>query len=220
MYVMLDHFQNEESAYAFIEHIRWPDGPICPHCGRWRNIGALRGPTTRMGLYKCYECSKPFTVKLGTMLEGAHLPLHAWLRAVWLFTSQVRRPSIRDLASATGLTNKSAANMQARIERRLAGKDGWVRPVDTACRDEEHTERDATPVEPFLSPRLLAQRAFADLGLRLECDRSGHRFEELLALLLNSDEEELADDRSLDLRSTHFEIVAPAVEPGRGRRLC
>ena len=220
MYVMLDHFQNEESAYAFIEHIRWPDGPICPHCGRWRNIGALRGPTTRMGLYKCYECSKPFTVKLGTLLEGAHLPLHAWLRAVLLFTSQVRRPSVRDLASATGLTIKSAANMLARIESRLDGRDGWQRPVEAPCHKSDKELREAAPVEPFLSPRLLAQRAFCDLGLRLACDRSGHRFEELLAILLNGDEEDAADAQSLGLRSTQFEIVTPAVEPGRGRRLC
>ncbi len=27
------HFHDEQAAYAYVEAILWPNGPVCPHCG-------------------------------------------------------------------------------------------------------------------------------------------------------------------------------------------
>ena len=70
-------FRDEEAAYRFIEECVWPAGPVCPHCG-----------TTRMGAYKCYECRRPFTVKVGTILESSNLPMHKWLQAIFLASGE------------------------------------------------------------------------------------------------------------------------------------
>ncbi|HEU0224419.1 MAG TPA: transposase, partial [Steroidobacteraceae bacterium] len=54
-------FKTEEAAREHLEALRWPNGPICPHCG---NQGGwpIKGKTTRPGLYKCesYPCRKQF----------------------------------------------------------------------------------------------------------------------------------------------------------------
>ena len=57
------HFHDEMAAYAFVEARVWPNGPICPHCGGFDRVGKLKGKSTRIGVYKCYQCRKPFSVK-------------------------------------------------------------------------------------------------------------------------------------------------------------
>ncbi|MFY9628835.1 MAG: transposase, partial [Methylocystis sp.] len=61
------HLQNEEAAFAFVEAALWPHGPVCPHCGGLKRISKMQGKSTRVGLYKCYACRKPFTVRMGTI---------------------------------------------------------------------------------------------------------------------------------------------------------
>ena len=92
------HFHNEEVAYEFVEARLWPDGPTCPHCGATKeHAGRLKGKTNRPGLYKCYACRKPFTVKIGTVFESSHVPMRIWLQAIYLFCSSKKGISTRQL---------------------------------------------------------------------------------------------------------------------------
>ncbi len=82
MSVLTDkHFHNEAAAYAFVEKRIWANGITCPHCRNsdQARVGVLGGKSTRIGVRKCYACRKPFTVKVGTIFESSHLPLHLWL---------------------------------------------------------------------------------------------------------------------------------------------
>src|SRR6266446_3676600 len=91
-------FHSEETAYAYVEARLWPDGPVCPHCGATKEqAGRLRGKTNRIGLYKCYACRKPFTVKVGTVFESSHVPMRVWLQAIYLFCSSKKGISTRQL---------------------------------------------------------------------------------------------------------------------------
>ena len=58
-------FKTEEGAFAYVEAHLWPTGPVCHHCGSCdpARIRKMQGQTTRLGLYKCNECRKPFTAK-------------------------------------------------------------------------------------------------------------------------------------------------------------
>ena len=38
------------------------------------SIASPRCAGTRIGTYKCYQCRKPFTVKVGTVFEASHVP--------------------------------------------------------------------------------------------------------------------------------------------------
>jgi transposase-like protein len=93
------HFHNEEAAYEFAEARLWPNGPVCPHCGNveQERIGRLKGKSNRPGLYKCYACRQPFTVKIGTVFESSHVPMRVWLQAIYLFCSSKKGISTRQL---------------------------------------------------------------------------------------------------------------------------
>ena len=79
--------QSEAAAIAWVEARVWPEGPVCPHCGGVDRIGKMRGKATRIGLYKCYQCRKQFTVKVGTVFEDSHVPMNLWLQAMYLLCS-------------------------------------------------------------------------------------------------------------------------------------
>jgi hypothetical protein len=72
------HFDHEDAAFAYVEAHLWPDGPVCPHCGNVdaARIGRLQGQSSRPGLCKCYACRKIFTVRIGSIFEDSHFPLH------------------------------------------------------------------------------------------------------------------------------------------------
>jgi transposase-like protein len=121
------HFHNEKAAYAFVEAHVWPDGRVCPHCGVVGESGALAGKSTRIGVYKCYACRKPFTVKVGTIFESSHVQLHKWLQAIFLLCSSKKGMSSNQLARTLEITLKSAWFLSHRI--REAMRDGKLGPM-------------------------------------------------------------------------------------------
>jgi transposase-like protein len=122
------HFHNEEAAFAFVEERLWPNGPVCPKCGATDDhIGALKGKTTRVGLYKCYACRQPFTVRIGTIFESSHLKLHLWLQAIYLLCSSKKGISTRQLQRTLGCGMKTAWFLGHRI--REAMKDDILPPL-------------------------------------------------------------------------------------------
>jgi transposase-like protein len=109
-------FRDERHAYHFVEARFWPNGPVCPRCSTSSRIGRLCGASTRIGLYKCYECGKPFTVKIGTIFEGSHIPLHIWLQALYLIRLGHAPISPFRLHRILGVTPRTAVLMVQRIQ--------------------------------------------------------------------------------------------------------
>ena len=131
------HFHNEEAAYAFIEARLWPEGPVCPHCGGVERISKMQGKSTRVGAYKCYQCRKPFTVKLGTIFEASHVAMHIWLQAMYLIAGSKKGISSNQLHRTLGVTLKTAWFMSHRIREAMRsgdmspfGSDGGIVEVD------------------------------------------------------------------------------------------
>jgi transposase-like protein len=117
-------FHDEGAAYEWIEAIVWADGRVCPHCGVVENSGKLQGKTTRIGLYKCYACRKPFTVKIGTIFEDSHAPLNVWLQAMYLLCSSKKGISTNQLRRTLGVHMKTAWHMSHRIRLAMDGSSG------------------------------------------------------------------------------------------------
>jgi len=117
------HFHNEEAAYAYVEARVWPNGPTCPKCGGVERIGLMGGKSTRIGLYKCYQCRSPFTVKIGTILESSHVPLRLWLQAIYLIASSKKGFSSNQLHRTLGVTLKTAWFMSHRIREAMRSGD-------------------------------------------------------------------------------------------------
>lgn len=113
------HFHDEEAAYAYVEARIWPEGPVCPHCGGVDRIGKMGGKSTRVGTYKCYQCRKPFTVKIGTIFEASHVPMRIWLQAMYLIAGSKKGISSNQLHRTLGVTLKTAWFMSHRIREAM-----------------------------------------------------------------------------------------------------
>ena len=97
----------------------WPNGPDCPHCGGVERISKMQGKSTRIGLYKCYQCRKPFTVRMGTIFESSKLPLHVWLQAMYLIAGSKKGISSNQLHRTLGVTLKTAWFLSHRIREAM-----------------------------------------------------------------------------------------------------
>lgn len=116
------HFQDEGAAFDYVEAHLWPQGPVCPHCGEKERIGRLQGKTTRPGLRKCYACRKPFTVRIGSIFEDSHFPLHLWLQVIHLMCCSKKGIGSRQVQRMFQCSMKTAWHLTHRV--RLAMADG------------------------------------------------------------------------------------------------
>ena len=112
-------FLNEDIAREYLEQKRWPNGVVCPHCGV---IGAYRikghvdsKKPARKGVWTCKACRKQFTVKVGTIFEDSHIPLHQWLSAIQFLCVSKKGMSAHQLHRMLNITYKSAWFMAHRI---------------------------------------------------------------------------------------------------------
>jgi transposase-like protein len=139
--ILEPHFVDEDKAREYLESMRWPEGPICPHCGllgeayrivrkektKEQVIEMLRARKrirkAQKGLWKCKSCKKQFTVTVGTIFEDSHIPLHKWLLAIHLLTSSKKGMSAHQLMRNLDIKQyKSAWFMGHRIRYALTGE--------------------------------------------------------------------------------------------------
>ncbi|KAB2944104.1 MAG: IS1595 family transposase [Hyphomicrobium sp.] len=132
------HFHDEAAAITKLESIVWPEGPVCPHCGHHGETYVIKGARSkpskkhpegveRHGLRTCKECRKQFTVKVGTVFESSHIPVHKWWQAVHLLCSSKKGISAHQLHRTLQITYKSAWFMAHRI--REAMREGGLAPM-------------------------------------------------------------------------------------------
>ena len=134
------HFHNEDAAFAYVEKTLWANGPHCPFCGvTGEHVRKLNGKTTRKGLHKCYACRKPFTVRIGTIFESSHLPLHLWLQVIHLMCASKKGISTRQIQRMLQCSMKTAWFLTHRI--REAMKDGSLGPLGG---EDKSVEADET----------------------------------------------------------------------------
>ncbi len=107
------HFTDPEAARALVEGIRWPNGPVCGHCGETER----RYATKRLGRWRCGNpaCRKDYTVTTGMVMESSHVPLHKWLMAFHLAASSKKGFSAHQLHRTLGITYKSAWFVHHRV---------------------------------------------------------------------------------------------------------
>src|SRR5213079_1914464 len=113
-----ERFPDSLKAAEYLESVRWPNGPVCPHCGESeRKPYRLKSQTRR--LWKCAACRKQYTVTVGTIFESSHIPLHKWLWAFYLLCSSKKGMSSHQLHRMLGVTYKTAWFMTHRIREAM-----------------------------------------------------------------------------------------------------
>lgn len=112
------YFHDEAKARQHLEAIRWPEGPVCPHCGSLTHY-KLEGKAHRPGLMKCKDCEKQYSVTVGTVFERSKIPLTKWLMATYLLCSSKKGISSHQLHRTLGITYKTAWFMTHRIRQAM-----------------------------------------------------------------------------------------------------
>ena len=117
-------FKSADKAREYLEAVRWPDGPVCPHCGVIGGHYALHGTAHRPGLWKCKDCRKQFSVTVGTVFERSKVALHEWLKAVYLICSSKKGCSAHQLQRTLGVQYKTAWFVAHRIREAMKAPGG------------------------------------------------------------------------------------------------
>jgi transposase-like protein len=135
--ILAPHFQDANKAREYLEALRWPNGPICPHCGSIEKHYKLQGVSTRPGLWKCKDCRKQFSVTVNTVFADSKIPLNKWLLVVHLMCASKKAVSAHQIHRMLGITYKTAWFMCHRVREamksggaRLLGNDGGAVEVD------------------------------------------------------------------------------------------
>jgi len=117
-FIQLGHmFPDQDSARAYLEARRWPEGAVCPRCEGKERIGTRKG-----GYYRCNACKVDFTVRTGTLIERSHIPLHKWIYAMYLLVTCRKGISSLQLSKEISITQKSAWFLLHRL-REACGND-------------------------------------------------------------------------------------------------
>ena len=180
-------FHDEKAAYVWLEGVIWPNGPVCPHCGCSGRITVVGGKTARMGLKRCLDCKKQFTVTVGTVFERTRVALNLWLQAAHLLCSSKKGMSSHQIHRILGVTYKTAWFMTHRLREAMRdghfpaqlGGDGAVVEADETYvggkekNKHQHKKlnagRGAVGKEPVLS--LVETRRQGPLPSRRQCQR-------------------------------------------------
>lgn len=117
-------FQDADMARMYLEDLRWPHGPECPHCGSGDDQKRLKGDKHRSGVVQCNNCRKQYTVTVGTVFERSKVPLNKWLLATHLMCASKKGVSAHQLHRMLGVTYKTAWFMAHRIREAMKTDGG------------------------------------------------------------------------------------------------
>lgn len=113
----------EDQARETLERIRWPNGPVCAHCGGTENATKFNGKKHRKGVYKCNDCGEQFTVTVNSVMEASHISIRHWLMAFSILCSAKKGISALQLQRQLDLGSyRSAWHLCHRI-RHAMGQD-------------------------------------------------------------------------------------------------
>jgi transposase-like protein len=127
---VVKHYSDPETCIQAVAAARWPNGVTCPAC-EGKNHYYLK---TRR-IWKCKECGRQFSVKLGTIFEDSPIGLDKWLVAMWLLASCKNGISSYEVGRALGVTQRTAWFMMHRI--RVAVQENSIMKLS----------RDGGPIE-------------------------------------------------------------------------
>jgi transposase-like protein len=180
--VLDERFTDAQVAAEYLESVRWPDGPVCPHCKESeREPYRLNVKGTTRRVWKCRACRKQFTVMVGTIFEDSHVPLNKWLLAFYLLCASKKGMSAHQLHRMLGVTYKTAWFMAHRIRYAMqqppfqAALTGVVEVDETYVGGKRRNpnKRQYAPLDPKLPNKLKTGRGADKTPVVLLVERGG-----------------------------------------------
>ena len=112
-------FSDEASCVAFMFKRRWPEGFVCPACGKRR----FAGLTSRPRLYECLDCGRQTSITAGTAMHRSKLPLTVWFWAAHLMSTHSNGMLALQLQDQLGVTYKTAWLLAQKLRRSMLNPD-------------------------------------------------------------------------------------------------
>ena len=109
-YELMEKFPDEQAAIDYFAKILWKDGVECPYCESKRV-----SPRTVKNYYRCKDCRRDFTIRVGTIFHRSHIPLHKWLYAMYMTEVSRKGISSLQLSKEIGISQRSAWHLGHRI---------------------------------------------------------------------------------------------------------
>ncbi len=127
---LADSYSDDDRARELLEKTRWPEGPVCPHCGQINNAYRLQARAAsktpvRKGVWKCGGCREQFSVTVGTVFEDSHVSISKWLLAIHLLCASKKGMSAHQLHRMIGVSYKTAWFMFHRLRFSMA-QHPWI----------------------------------------------------------------------------------------------
>jgi transposase-like protein len=153
------YFTDPQVCVDTVAAMRWPNGPVCPSCGHGEHYYLATQKR-----WKCKECGKQFSVKVGTIFEDSAIALDKWLIALWMLVNCKNGISSYEVGRDLGITQKSAWFVLHRL--RLALQSGSVSKMGGKGKHVEADETFIGGAARFMHPerrkRMITERGVKD----------------------------------------------------------
>jgi transposase-like protein len=128
----------EDQARAYLEELRWPNGPVCPNCEK-QNVTRMQGKAHRKGLFQCnnLECRQQFTVKCNSVLESSKVSLKKWVLAFHLLCTSKKGFSALQLQRELSLGSYRTAWFMLHRIRYAMAVNSFEKPLDGVIEMDE-----------------------------------------------------------------------------------
>jgi transposase-like protein len=139
--------QTEGDAWRYMEELRWPNGPVCPHCectdatfieptnGVSRKTRT--GADTERRVWRCCHCRKQFTVLVGTVFQGTKIAIRKWVLVIFEMCASKNGVAAREIERKYGLCPKTAWFMLHRIREAMKSDPIVVKMSNTTIAADE-----------------------------------------------------------------------------------
>lgn len=114
---------NELAAVEFFEAQRWGECPCCVHCGSvnvYKMMDRKTGERSKRFLWRCHDCGRQYTVRIGTVYEESRLPMRHWAYAFWRAATSKKGVAALEIKRHCQISYKSALFLMNRIRFAMA----------------------------------------------------------------------------------------------------
>lgn len=112
-------FQTQDQAVEYLEKVRWNDEPSCPYCGSL-HVGRHASSDRAMARWQCRDCTRAFSVTVGTLFHGTHIPLRDWFLVLALMLGAKKSASAYQISRDIGKRRPTVWSMMQRIRTAMA----------------------------------------------------------------------------------------------------